>query len=69
VTTSETSEPTVQGAIDDNSGISLETGLAVSNVTQISSEAGHIDEVTKGIIADVQADYSNGRIAIDAKKS
>jgi len=30
---------------------------------------GHIDEVTKGIIADVQADYSNGRIAIDAKKS
>ncbi|KAG2646050.1 hypothetical protein PVAP13_2KG476205 [Panicum virgatum] len=38
VTTSETSEPTVQGAIDDNSGISLETGLAVSNVTQISSE-------------------------------
>ncbi|RLM86383.1 eukaryotic translation initiation factor 4G-like [Panicum miliaceum] len=38
VTTSETSEPTVQGAIDGNSDISPETGLAVSNVTQISSE-------------------------------
>ncbi|RLM53057.1 hypothetical protein C2845_PMPSC006796 [Panicum miliaceum] len=38
VTTSETSEPTVQGTIDGNSDISPETGLAVSNVTQISSE-------------------------------
>lgn len=38
VTTSETSEPTVQGVIDGDSDISPETGLAVSNVTLISSE-------------------------------
>jgi translation initiation factor 4G len=38
VTTSETSEPTVQGASDGDSDISPETGPAASNVTQISSE-------------------------------
>jgi translation initiation factor 4G len=37
-TTPETSEPTVQGVIGGDSDISPETGLAVSNVTLISSE-------------------------------
>ncbi|CAL5086182.1 unnamed protein product [Urochloa decumbens] len=45
-TTSETSEPTVQGAVDGDSDISLETGPAVSNVTLISSEGQQKSEST-----------------------